>query len=68
MNTQAWTGGDRPCKYSTLTKREKYIVSEVFRDYVCTYVKRWGNIEPDMVRLFWSRARYDAHATYRETR
>ena len=65
IQTQAWMGGDRPAPYSTLSKREKYLVSELFREQMQTYAAYWGSVIPEVTRVFWKRARYDAHATMR---
>ncbi len=65
ITTITWTGGLTPDPYHTLTRREKYVVSELFREQMQMYIGRWGSADWADARLFWTRARYDAHATVR---
>lgn len=65
IQTIAWTGGSTPDPYLTLTRRERYLVSEIFREQAQAYIAHWGKLELSYARIFWSQARYDAHATVR---
>ena len=67
MEHIAWTGGSPPQSILKISNEEyRYAVKlcnascKAWRDY-------WGD-EPDAgtFTLFWNRARYDAHATFRE--
>lgn len=62
----AWTGGTMKLPFKTLTRRDKYLVSEIFREQAQEYIARWGSMEWDIARLFWMRARYTAHAMTRK--
>lgn len=61
----AWTGGSTPGPYGAISRRERYLVSEVFREQAQEFVGRWGRMDWEDARMFWARARYDAHATVR---
>jgi hypothetical protein len=78
--TVAWMGGCRPRPLAELSADERCKVRALFRAECATYAGAWGDLLPpspvcpvsgkpvdrlDMARLFWGRARYDAHATYR---
>lgn len=66
IQTTAWTGGSTPGPYNALPHRERYLVSELFREQAQAYIARWGALELSYARIFWSQARYDAHATVRD--
>ena len=62
----AWTEGSSPTALSTICDEERKIVSFFFRDQVTTWTSYWNEPIPrDICRIFWRRARYDAHATMR---
>lgn len=66
MTPAAWMGGSRPCPLLELIKGERTYVSYLFRQQVSTRLDFWFAPMPlDVARIFWKRARYDAHATYR---
>lgn len=61
----AWTGGDKPRSYSGVCGKEKNDVSVLFREQARDYAQRWGELPVlGIARLFWRRARYDAHASH----
>jgi hypothetical protein len=65
----AWTGGDRPGPYASLSLPEKKYVSGLFKDQIRCWKNYWqGGENPpwDTLRIFYKRARYDAHATFRD--
>lgn len=63
----AWMGGSRPKKFSDCSVKEKNLVSYLFRDQVAAFNLFWGDMpEMDIFRIYWKRARYDAHATLRD--
>lgn len=62
----AWTGGSRPAKSSAVTRAETQLRREIFREQVQTFTGYWGDApNRDTLRIFFNRARYDAHATTR---
>lgn len=61
----AWMGGSPPDPYNQISRQEKLLVRDLFRDQCRVYIAYWGDLPKDMRRLFWNRARYDAHATLR---
>lgn len=73
MNVQvrAWTGGTRPRRMLEISKEERLLRSKLFRDQMKTVFEYWGDYRGlnesalDMARIQYNRARYDAHATYR---
>jgi hypothetical protein len=66
MNPIAWMGGSRPRPLLELSRGERRYVTRLFREQVDTWLDYWGDSIPmDVCRTFWKRARYDAHATYR---
>lgn len=64
---KAWTGGSDPAPLATVHPHERGLITFLFHEQVCTYMTFWriSSVERDTIRLFWRRARYDAHATYR---
>lgn len=62
---RAWTGGSTPAPLSLTSPEERATVRAFFREQVADYVAYWGSIGRDHLRLFWGRARHDAHATHR---
>ena len=73
MNIQvrAWTGGSGPRRMLEISKEERRLRSILFRDQMKTIFEYWGDYRGlndsvlDMARIQYNRARYDAHATYR---
>lgn len=64
--TVAWMGGSRPKKFSDCSSAERNTVSYLFREQVAIFNQFWGSMpEMDILRIYWKRARYDAHATLR---
>ncbi len=62
----AWTGGSRPAKSSAIGRTETQLRREIFREQVATFQGYWGDApNRDTLRIFFNRARYDAHATTR---
>lgn len=62
----AWMGGTRPGALATLSAEERQCVKRLFREQCMEWVTYWGEALPmDVARIFYNRARYDAHATYR---
>lgn len=63
----AWMGGTRPEPLIRLSKRERSLVSILFQEQIIIFTSGWDTFpELDICRTFWKRARYDAHATYRD--
>ncbi len=66
MKPIAWMGGSRPRPLLELSMGERLYVTRLFRVQVYTWQEFWsGPVPTDVCRIFWKRARYDAHATYR---
>lgn len=66
IDTVAWMGGSSPKKLSTLSHKERGLVSFLFAEQVAAYSGGWGEFPNlDVCRIFWNRARHDAHATCR---
>jgi hypothetical protein len=63
----AWTGGSAPRPLSQIGRLERALLRREFRRQIIEYRSYWGDL-PDrrVARLFWHRARYDAHATCRD--
>ena len=64
--TVAWMGGCRPNPIANISQEERLKTSELFREQMQIFYAYWGVYDWDMARLFWKRARYDAHSTYRK--
>lgn len=63
---RAWTGGSNPKPLLGLDGDERALVSKLFRDQFILYFTFWKDKPTrDTLRIFWRRARYDAHATFR---
>lgn len=66
MTPTAWMGGSRPRPLLELSRDEREYVIYLFRFQVWTWTNYWNDPLPlDLARIFWKRACYDAHATYR---
>lgn len=65
----AWMGGTRPLRLSEIGMLERSTVTNLFREQCEVFAMHWGEL-PDSgtARTFWVRARYDAHATWRDMR
>lgn len=62
----AWTGGSMPADFGTVSDLEQHLVYALLTAQLAGYRAFWG-AEPsdDVKRVYWNRARYDAHATVR---
>ena len=66
-----WTGGTPPDPLCALLALERALISRLFREQCATLHSYWGDhrglnkSQWETFRLFWQRARYDAHATLR---
>lgn len=61
-----WMGGSRPRKSSQIDLIESATRKFLFREQVQTWRNYWGDSPDwDTLRLFFGRARHDAHATLR---
>ena len=59
-----WMGGDRPGAYSATNANEKRLCTVFFRMYCADYFSGWNECPTiEVARVFWKRARHDAHAT-----
>jgi hypothetical protein len=62
-----WIGGSRPAPLSTIGAIERSTCSSLFRQQCETFSDYWGTApDLDTCRIFWRRARHDAHATWRD--
>ena len=62
----AWAGGSSPRPIGTIGRWERDIVTALFREQWNTFTAFWGSApDHDTARIFWNRARHDAHATGR---
>lgn len=65
MSLVAWIGGSSPQPIMSLCRGEARLVRALFRDQMAIHRDYWGNVKMDTARIFWGRARGDAHATMR---
>ena len=63
MNIIAWTGGERPKKYTLLSSEHKKLLSTLFRKECKIHIDYWGDIEYNTAKLLWNRAKYDSFST-----
>jgi len=63
---RAWTGGSSPNPIAEISRSERKMCRAIFRDSVRIFRDYWGDMPSDVLRIFWNRARYDAHATHRQ--
>jgi len=64
----AWTGGSKPLPVPLISHEERKILVFLFQEQIIKYLNYWHDYpDDDTVRIFWNRARYDAHATMRES-
>lgn len=62
----AWTGGTPPRPIADIHNQERTLVSALFRNQILDFRAYWGELpDRDTTRIYWNRARHDAHATYR---
>ena len=62
----AWMGGSRPKPIKECSADEVALVSLLFREQFQTWHDYWKDSPSlDVARIFWNRARHDAHATMR---
>ena len=63
----AWMGGTPPRPYGDVAgEPEGAYVSRLYSEQIDTWENNWNEPCPsDLHSIFWRRARYDAHATYR---
>lgn len=72
MTIIAWTGGSKPEKLLATQIEERRIRKAIFRSNMANVVSYWGDYRGlctsvyEQARIQYGRARYDAHATYRE--
>lgn len=65
-NVVAWTGGSDARPIEQVTGLERRCVRSLFRQQVIMWREFWKDRpDRDLLRIFWNRARLDAHATYR---
>lgn len=63
----AWMGGSKPNKLSSIDSRERQMVSIFFQEQMYHFIRYWESYpDKDTTRLFWNRARHDAHSSRRE--
>jgi hypothetical protein len=64
----AWTGGTPPrAFYEVAGSPEGFYVVELFNNQCMVWMTHWKekSVPLEQRNIFWGRARYDAHATYR---
>lgn len=62
----AWTGGSPPRGIKDISAEEKLLIAEMYHEQIKHWVSFWGDQPPrEVLRIFWGRARHDAHATCR---
>ena len=65
MTPIAWMGGSRPRPLLELSRNEREYVTYLFQYQVWNWTNYWKEPLPSyLARIFWKRARYDAHATH----
>ena len=62
----AWTGGSRPAAPSAISAAQAGTQKFLYCQQVETFRNYWGDYPNwDTLRIYYNRARYDAHATHR---
>ncbi len=62
----AWMGGTHPKPLKDIDPRERTMVSFYFREQMKVWTDYWqDNCPKDTRKVFWNRARHDAHASRR---
>lgn len=66
MAVVAWTGGSRPAPFVGIHKLEAALAVSLYKMQRAAFNAFWGK-DPgvDERQIFWTRARFDAHATFR---
>jgi len=62
---QEWIAGGKPNQLTTISIEERRFVRHLFRQQALQHKNYWRHISIPSAREFWKRARYDAHATFR---
>lgn len=63
----AWTGGSSPAPFASLDAPQRATVKAAYAEQCSMYEDFWGKApDVELRRVFWNRARHDAHATHRE--
>ncbi len=63
----AWMGGSSPRRWGKLSSMERQLVKAYYIEQHDMWVKFWAEELPrEQSRIFWRRARGDAHATMRD--
>jgi hypothetical protein len=63
----AWTGGCKPAKPSEISAAQASVQKYLFAEQVNTWFNYWHDYPNwDTLKIFFNRARYDAHATFRK--
>lgn len=63
----AWTGGSTPAKPSQISAAQASVQKFIFAQQVADFFGYWGDYpNRDTLRIFFRRARMDAHATFRD--
>ena len=66
MEPIAWIGGTSPRPFRYVSIAEEMYTFELFWDQCNVFRDYWGEgPDGDVAEIFWGRARYDAHATFR---
>ena len=65
MSRRAWTGGSPPRPLASISLAELFDVGLLYAEQCQVYREAWGDVPEDVARIFWGRARHDAHATHR---
>ena len=62
----AWTGGSNPRDWDDISEDERRVVLALYEEQIMTFKEYWNQFPTlETCGTFWSRARYDAHATFR---
>ena len=63
---RCWSGGSTPDPAHLISKGERQLVIGLFLEQVFVFFNFWHSFPDEETReLFWGRARFDAHATFR---
>jgi hypothetical protein len=62
----AWMGGSQPPAYKFSPRARRLLISKYFREQLQDYIYYWQSLPPvSTARIFWNRAKHDAHASIR---
>ena len=64
MSLITWLGGSTPGRLSETSPGERALVRRMFRQKYAQHLRYWGAVERDTARLFFLKARYDAHVAF----